>query len=265
MNKDILTDLQNWFNNYVNSFYGINEVLTRNIKLKQIHTTHVCENIILIAKSLSQSKEQLIIAEIAALFHDVGRFKQVAVYGTFEDRKSENHGVLGYKILKESGVLNQIPEKQAELILTAVKYHNALKLPDKLDKDSISLLKMLRDADKLDIWRVFLEFFELHINDRHSASGFELPDINGYNSEAIKNIFNKKVVLVAHLTSLNDIKLMQLSWIFDLNFKETFRFMIERDYINKILASLPDTEEIRRLNIFLHQHVNQLLREWINE
>ncbi|MBF0539836.1 MAG: HD domain-containing protein, partial [Nitrospirae bacterium] len=101
MNKDILNNLRSWFNNYCLSFYG-DEELTKNIQLKQIHTTYVCENMISISKSLSQTEEQLIIAEIAALFHDVGRFKQVALYGTFEDKKSVNHGILGFNVLKES-------------------------------------------------------------------------------------------------------------------------------------------------------------------
>ncbi|MBF0539835.1 MAG: HD family phosphohydrolase, partial [Nitrospirae bacterium] len=161
-------------------------------------------------------------------------------------------------------ILSQIPEKYAELILTAVRFHNALNLPKKIDKDALLLLKMLRDADKLDIWRVFLELLALPLSLRPSAPGFKLPIVDEYNSNAVKNIFNKKVVLISQLKCENDIKLMQLSWIFDLNFKETIKLMIERDYINKLLANIPNTEEIKKLNIFLHELANLRLRNWVD-
>lgn len=256
-------DLQDWFTNYSESFCCDNEGLTRNIRLKQIHTVHVCKDISLIAGSLTLDREWKDITEIAALFHDIGRFKQVAVYGTFEDGKSENHGALGFKILKEMDILRYLPNNQIELILTAVKFHNVLTLPKYLNIDGYDdarfLLKMLRDADKLDIWRIILEIFDQPMNERPSAAGLGLPSSDGYSSEAINNIFNKNIVYLSQLKCQNDMKLMQLSWIFDLNFRETFRLMLERDYINKIINNLPNTKEIKELNVFLYEYVNQRL------
>lgn len=37
---------------------------------------------------------------------------------------------------------------------------------------------------------------------------------------------------------------MQLSWVYDLNFRHSFRLMTERAYIRKLAAVLPQTEEI---------------------
>jgi hypothetical protein len=265
MDDSILNNFKNWFSAYCLSYCDKGEDLARNIKLKEIHTAYVRNNILLIARSLSLSEQWQKIAEAAALFHDIGRFAQVAKYGTFEDRKSENHGILGFKILIEKEILKKMPIKEEELILTAVKYHNAFSLPEKLDKDSILLLKMLRDADKLDIWRVLLDFYDQPLEKRASAPGFGLPNTDGYNIEAINSAFNKRVIYISQLKSQNDIRLMQLSWIFDLNFKETYRLLLERDYINRISATISDSDEIRQLNIFLHEYVKEQLRMGFDE
>jgi len=79
--------------------------LQRNVILKEKHTRRVCKEILAIGKGLGLGEEDLGLAELVALFHDVGRFSQYAKYGTFADNKSEDHAALGTKVLREEGVL----------------------------------------------------------------------------------------------------------------------------------------------------------------
>jgi len=244
MTNEDLIELTKWFSDYCRSFYVFDKEDQKNIYLKEFHTFNVLENITRIAQEEQLSRNYILLAGATALFHDVGRFSQYAKYKTFRDSISVNHGKLGAEILAEKNVLKSLPLNEQELIVNAVKFHNAFAVPALQGPEALLLIKLIRDADKLDIYRVFTEYFETKEEDRPSAVGLGLPDLPECSKEIISCLYDKKLATLSSLKSLNDFKLMQLSWIFDLNFRTSFRLLLERDYINKIAATLPKTEEI---------------------
>jgi HD superfamily phosphodiesterase len=157
MNMPELQRLKDWFSRYCSSFSTSVEEDQRNIVLKEVHTHKVCANARLIAQDLSLGGRETLLAEIVALLHDVGRFPQYRKYKTFRDSISENHAVLGAKVLLEQGVLRDFPKREQDIIVRAVTLHNVLTVPEGLDDDTLLFVKLIRDADKLDIWRVFQE------------------------------------------------------------------------------------------------------------
>src|SRR5208337_3714388 len=128
MNRDDILLFKQWFPGYCASFYTSDEEDRRNLALKEEHTAHVCANILNIAREESLCSGDAMIAEAAALFHDIGRFPQYAKYKTFMDSLSINHGELGAKELAGTGILNSLPVHEQEIITTAVKFHNAFKI-----------------------------------------------------------------------------------------------------------------------------------------
>jgi hypothetical protein len=106
MNRNDLAHLKKWFADYVAGFYTDHPADNSTISLKEKHTEHVCENMILLGKASGLSDEEMVLTETMALFHDVGRFKQYAVYGTFKDADSENHALLGIRELAAHNVLD---------------------------------------------------------------------------------------------------------------------------------------------------------------
>ena len=101
MNKRDLIHLKAWFADYVSGFYANDPDYDLPITLKEAHTARVCQVITMLGKELELSGQDMLLAETMALFHDVGRFKQYAVYGTFNDRASENHADLGVQQLTQ--------------------------------------------------------------------------------------------------------------------------------------------------------------------
>src|SRR5208337_5001101 len=176
MTRDDLLLFKQWFQCYCASFHTSDEEDTRNLVLKEEHTARVCANILKIAGEESLGAGDAMIAEATALFHDVGRFPQYAKYKTFMDSLSVNHGELGARELAGAGILNNLPVREQEIITTAVKFHNAFKVPDLAGSNAIIFLKMVRDADKLDIWRIFNEYYSKDsVKDRPSAVGLGFP------------------------------------------------------------------------------------------
>lgn len=259
MNNDDLIFFRNWFSDYCRSFYSPNAEDQNNISLKEKHTFEVCRNMTDIARGLSLSEEQILPAETVALFHDIGRFPQYAKYKTFRDSISVNHGLLGAETLIKEKILQKLPDNEQELIIKAVKFHNAFALPKKEKEDIVYFIKLIRDADKLDIWRVFLEFYEGPEVGRASAVGLGLPDVPEYSEDVLSCIRKRQIVSLSTVKTLNDFKLLQLSWIFDLNFEPTFRLLSERNYLDRITSNLPQTEEILKAALFMKEYVRQKL------
>jgi len=130
------------------------------------------------------------------------------------------------------------------LIINTVRFHNAFEVPAFEDQQNVLFLKLVRDADKLDIWRIFSEYFRSPEDQQASAVGLGLPDLPDYSKTVLTCLYEKKLAALSGLKTLNDFKLMQLSWVYDLNFRHSFRLLAERDHVRQISATLPLTEEI---------------------
>jgi hypothetical protein len=256
MNRDDLVFFKQWFSSYCVSFHTPDENDTRNLVLKEQHTANVCANILSIVRDESSDEGEAMIAEAIALFHDVGRFPQYAEYKTFKDNISVNHGELGAAVLADTGILKNLKVREQEIITTAVKFHNAFRVPDLAGPDIIFFLKLVRDADKLDIWRIFFEYFsEGCPENRPSAVTLGFPDTAEYSREVLARIFNKQLVPLAMLKTLNDFKLTILSWAYDLNFRVSRRRAIEDNYVARVAATLPQTDEIRQAVSFVSEYI----------
>jgi hypothetical protein len=265
MKQDDLFYFRKWFSDYCLSFYSSDLKDQRNIVLKEQHTAHVCENILLIAEKLFLSEQDKFLAETVALFHDVGRFPQYAQFRTFRDSISVNHGVLGAQVLRDHSLLNNLAEHEQEIILKSVRFHNAFSVPKNENDRTVFFIKLIRDADKLDIWRVFLEYYGCPEEERASAAGLGFTDLPEYSDEVLSLLFSKKVVPLLNIRTLNDLRLLQLSWIFDLNFLPSFKMVLERDYVNRYISFMPKTDEIRKVASFLLEFISSQAASLVRE
>ena len=157
-------------------------------------------------------------------------------------------------IKKKLGNWENLSEEEQEIIIQSVTFHNAFSVPEKEKAEIVFFIRLIRDADKLDIWRVFLEYYEGPEESRASAVGLGLPDFPGYSEDVLSRIYHKEIISLTDIRSLNDFKLLQLSWIFDLNFRPSFALLAQRDYIQKIAGCLPGTEEMSRAVSFLTEY-----------
>ena len=255
MTQEDLVFLKAWFDKYCRSFYSSDIEDQKNISLKEQHTFKVCENITAISERLSLNENQMLLASTVALFHDLGRFPQYARYKTFRDSISVNHGLLGAETLQEHETLRVLSPDEQEVVIQAVRFHNAFSVPKNERDEIVFFIKLIRDADKLDIWRVFVEYYESAEEGRASAVGLGLPEMPVYSEDVLASLYKKQIVPLASIRTLNDFRLLQLSWIFDLNFTPAFLLLSQRQYIGRITSHLPQTEVIHSLSIFLKEYV----------
>lgn len=127
------------------------------IKLKIIHTQRVTEVMEQLTAALSLSESDRELAYLCAVYHDIGRFEQLKRYHTFLDYKSIDHAQLGCEILRQGEFLGELSDREREQVLTAIGNHNRLAIEDGLDEKTLLFAKLIRDADKCDIFRVFAQ------------------------------------------------------------------------------------------------------------
>ena len=239
-----LIAIKDWFSKYVETFKQGEKEIQENIRLKEDHTMRVCKEILTVGRQLGLDDDELRLAEIIALLHDVGRFEQFARYGTFNDGKSENHAELGVRIIEKGGVLDPLDDSIKELVIKPISYHNHVSLPENEDKTCLFYARLLRDADKLDIWKIVTDYYHRENGKKNKGLELELPDTAGFSEKVAEDLKNRKSVRFKNIRNLNDFKLLQAGWIFDINYKPSLDLVRERRYLEKIRAALPQSKAI---------------------
>ncbi len=257
INNELMQYFRNWFYRYIETFNSSEKNIRENILLKKMHTDRVCEEILQIGRKLDLKEDALRFSELTALFHDIGRFEQYAGYKTFADYKSENHAELGVKILKKSGVLNCLNDSSRDLVYRIVSYHNRACLPERETDRCLFYTKLLRDADKLDIWKVLTDYYLRKDGVLNSAIELELPDTPEISDKVYEAVINKRIVDAHHVRNLNDFKVLQIGWVFDVNFKPAMDALIYRNYIEIICSVIPASEKLKKIKEVVNRYVEK--------
>ncbi|MHB8907952.1 MAG: HD domain-containing protein [Syntrophales bacterium] len=239
INEECLTRFRSWFINYVGSYPAADAVI-----LKKEHSLKVCQEILSIGSQLDLDTERMLLAETVALFHDIGRFEQYSRYRTFVDRKSENHAELGVKVLREKEILDLLDRRSRDVIFKSILNHNRLRITDGEAEAVLFFSKLLRDADKIDIYRVVTDYYREPSAQRNVAIELDLPDTPDVSDEILHCLRTGRLADHQRLKSLNDFKLLQLGWVYDFNFRPSLRTVRERGYLHLIREGLPQSEAI---------------------
>lgn len=235
------------FYEYVQS-YDMNNNL---INLKYYHSLRVYELSNKIGKSIMFDNESMDIANLIAILHDIGRFEQIKIYNTLIDAKSTDHAQLGVEMLFDKNIIREFigDNKYDNIIKTAIYYHNKFQLPNDLDKKTLPFCKIIRDADKLDIYKLITEDRPLVINNDDEVTNSILTNfLDGNTADISKSKTSKDRVIFF------------LSFIFDLNYKYSLDYIIENNYIDKIIAPL-DGELKKIIKDKLNDYIDEKIKE----
>jgi len=250
-----------WFDNYVAHFYGDDEFVNAHLKLKEEHSRRTCQEMMYLAEQLNLSDNQKRIAEVIALFHDIGRFEQFVRYRTYNDPRSVNHCLLGLEVLRQKKVLEEVEEKEREFIEKAIEYHGLKELPRNLDGDCLLFSKLIRDADKIDVLYVVTEYYrQYQDNPQAFKLELELPDEPGYSDEIVEKVLRGQQIAYNKLRTINDMKLCQLGWVYDVNFTATLKQLRQRKFLEMLIDLLPRTSDVERVKEKVFAYVDDRIK-----
>lgn len=226
------------------------------IELKIVHTMAVAEVMEQLTALCEFPKRVCNLAGVCAVFHDIGRFEQVTQYDTFLDHLSRDHADLGCEVLAKENFLDFLPEREQQMVLTAIKNHNKFKIEDGLDEETLLLCKLIRDADKCDIFRVFAceEMVDT------MGETYEQVAQETVTKEVYDTIFRHETVLKTIRKTGLDIWVGFLAFFFDLYFDESIRILQMQKYymqpFNRIQFALPETErQVREIREEVERYI----------
>lgn len=259
--QEILKEMHSWMQNYMKSFYSNDAEVQQGILIKEKHTGYVTANCIELAQNLNFSKHDTEIAEIIGLFHDVSRFRQYSIYKTFNDADSEDHADLAVKVIEELDFFKKIPAVDYEIVKFSIQQHNKKDIAPCDDERKILFAKVIRDADKLDIYRVLEPFLAQENADK-------MPNFIKSTSRLVADVspdFVEKFVRgeqtdYRKIRTNGDRKIVRLMWIYNVNFVWTMKKIVERGYIEKIIKNLPQDEKIAEGVRRLRDYVEKFIR-----
>ena len=208
------------------------------VKRKYEHSLRVMEDSKKLAKLLDLNNDEVEIATLIGLLHDIGRFDEYSI------KKDNNfdHGDHGVEILKKDNyILNYIDnEKYIEIILKSIKNHNKLEIEKDLDEKTLMFCKIIRDSDKIDI---LYEGVYIFWNKKEEKENVENTKFSKYMEEEF--IKQKQIKRLSNIKNDTiDGLFMLLSYVYDINFKETLQMIKKENYINKILSRFNFKDEI---------------------
>lgn len=245
MQKQQLEAFRRWLAEYAAAFFKDDVFVNANLKLKEEHTRRVCDEMNYLTGALGLSESQRVVAETIALFHDLGRYEQFTKYRTFSDAKSVPHGPLAVEVLKRHNVLDDVEPRRRTVIEQAITLHAVRELAGDLDEDILLYCQLIRDADKLDIYYLVTEVDTRPPDDPQARVMINwFPRGEGYSPEVIEAIRACEHIDYTMLKTNIDMKLMELAWVYDLNFPATFAKIKRNRYFEKIVAMLPADEDI---------------------
>ena len=204
------------------------------IRLKVEHIERVSQTAKKLATKLELEDEDIKLAELIGLLHDIGRFEQLKQYNTFVDRNSINHGEFGVHVLfnKKDGIIrNFIEDKQYDdIIKKAILNHNkdVIDIPKDLTPRELLHTKVIRDSDKIDILNLLT--FE------KKETAWEKADLSDdiISDEIYKEFMEQKRINYGHRKSSADILVSHFAYVFDFNFPESLELVRKRNYFEKI-------------------------------
>ena len=89
----------------------------KDILLKRRHTLRVMGLSEKIAEKINLSTEEVELAKLCGLLHDIGRFTQIQDFNTYNDLISLDHGDLGAEILKKDNYIDKFTNKNQEAVI----------------------------------------------------------------------------------------------------------------------------------------------------
>jgi hypothetical protein len=254
-----MEEYRSWFDSFTGEFIrkAVENGDKDNIRIKVDHSFRVLDNMNRITASLALDDAMRELARIVALFHDLGRFPQYMRYKTFNDGESENHALLALKVLRENGPLAALSREHRRLVLGAIWLHNRFSISPGLSRNLSLLARAIRDADKLDIFRIMVSHLKADSPRNDLVTLHLKPHPTAYTKSIAGAVRSGKLGRYEEMAWINDFTLLLCSWIYDFNFPASRKMLLDSGHFETVLALLPEERELGTLKERLREDLRK--------
>ena len=231
------------------------------IALKIKHTYEVVKKSEYIANGLRLDKENIELAKIIALLHDIGRFEQIKEFEEFNDKKIE-HAEFGVKVLFDNSLIRKFidEDKYDNIIYKAIYNHNKYKIEENLNEKELLQCKIIRDADKLDNFRVkekdkLEDMFPKIYNEK--TINYETSSEKVY-----EDFMQHRCIKLEDRKTIIDYWVCVIAFIFDLNFNISLQYVKENNYIDILVNRIEYKNDTTKQKM---EDIRKCAKEYIDD
>ncbi len=230
----------------------------KQVKLKIEHIERVSQLARNMAEKLKLDEEDIKLAELIGLLHDIGRFEQIRIYHTFIDKKSINHGELGAKVLFKEGLIRKFIETDEfdEIIRLSIINHNRDDIEEDLTERQLLHAKLIRDADRTDIFYILITGEEKTI--------WETDNMNNeiVTNEIYREFIEDKHIKFKNMETSGDILVGHFTYIYGLYFKPALKIFKDKKYVDQLYNrfSFTNKDTAEKFKV-IHEKAKQYIEE----
>lgn len=254
-----LIKAKNAFKEYIQNY----NIENPHIAKKVAHTYRTVNVAETIAKELQLDEENIKLASLIALLHDIGRFEQLTNYNTYSDITSIDHGDLGVKILFEDRWIEKFIEDRNydQIIYLAIKNHNKYKIQEGIKGNELLHCKIVRDADKTDIFAVLIEDIK---EGKQILYDYKSIGKQKISKEIRKAYQENKQIDSKYIKTEIDEYINMISFIYDYNFPIGLKIVKENKYIEKMIQAVNIHEQQNKQFDEILEIANQYIDRRLN-
>ena len=237
------------FKEYVNEY----DMNNHNIKYRYNHSLRVQKICVALAKMLNLNKEDAEIIKIAGLLHDIGRFEQLKLTNSFSDNEFD-HAAYGAMILFKEGLIENfnVNPKYYDILEFAILNHNRFKIMEINDERKIMIAKILRDADKIDIFDAYTY-----------QKIYKITNIDDEVSNEVSIQFKKHESINKKIRQTKaDLLLSIIAFVFDINYKESLEIINEQKYLDELYNQIENKEKFKEYFEYAKDYIKERIDEY---
>lgn len=259
------------------------------IKLKIDHTYRVAALCERIAKAAGMCAYDVELAWLSGMLHDVGRFEQIKRYNTFSDADSVDHAKFGADLLFKDGLIStflngmvkctgykpgaledrydsdgvflyeRLNKSDMEMLELAIRCHNMYRIPQGLNRREQAFCNVLRDADKVDIFKVNID---TPLEEIYNTTTEELMK-SDITDEVLEAFDEEHCILKAIRRTPADTVIGHVSLAYELVYDESVRITVEQGYLAKLMHFHSDNEETNRKMAMVREKMDSYVKKRI--
>ena len=235
-----LLKAQHAFDEYVGAY----DESIPSIHLKKVHTYETMHIMQYLCEVLHLTSQQTDLACLIALLHDIGRFEQWKRYESFADYKTIDHALFSSELLFHQGLIRQFIDEPTydHLIQISIEQHNKYKVDEGFHDEELLYIHLIRDADKLDNFRVKEE-------EKIETLLFKtLDEVNHekISDEVYQQVYDHQLVYSPTRQTSIDMWLSYIAFIFDLHFDESLQYIRDHHWVDRSFDRLQPCDKHTR-------------------
>lgn len=232
------------FTEYVSNY----DLEDYHIKYKYNHSIRVEKICEVLAQSLNFNEEDTYIIKTIGLLHDIGRFEQLKLTGAYNDTEFD-HGAYGAMILFKEGLIEKfnIDPKYYNIIEFAILNHNKYQISDTDDERKLLFAKLIRDADKIDIFDAYTYLKSYNITNIDDDVTNEVA-IQFRKHESINRKIRKTKA---------DLLISVIAFVYDINFIESLEIINKQNYLDELYNQIENREKFLEYFEYAKDYINE--------